>query len=763
MTGELDSVLAAMLDALPGQIAMVDNTGTIRMANASWRRFAADRERNASTRGGDQNYLIVCDSGKGSGAKDASAVSAGIRAILDGKAPDFIYEYTCRTGSAPRWFRLTATRIEQPGGPFAVLMNVDITDQRQLEDHLRKLSMAVEQSPVSILITDTTATIEYVNPHLSVVSGFSPEEVIGRNPRIWKGPETPGHLYRDLWATISAGGTWEGDLQNTTKSGKVLWEHVKIAPLRNAEGAITNFVAVKEDITGRRQAEAELRASEGRLRALFETVHLVALGLDAQGRVEYVNPFFLQLTGYTHEEVLGADWFTRFVPVAARPEILGAFQGVIERGTPTHYRNAILTKAGKEVTISWHNTPLRNEEGRAIGTLSLGEDVTEHAQLEDQYRQAQKMEAIGRLAGGVAHDFNNLLTVITSYTEMLVTDLAAGDPRRDDLDQIRKAAEGATSLTRQLLAFSRQQVIEARDLALNDAVQAACKMLTRLIGEDIELAFLPGSGPITVRMDPGQLEQIIMNLAVNSRDAMPQGGKLTIETSSVELDHAHAAAHWPSVPGHFALLALSDTGLGMDEPTQARIFEPFFTTKEAGKGTGLGLATVYGIVKQSGGFIWVYSEPGQGTTFKIYLPILGTVAVEAAPGPPASQPKGGDETILLAEDSAAVRGATKQILERLGYTVIGAPSGRAALNILGKFQHAIHLLLTDVVMPEMSGRELAEKFRTLRPEGKVLFMSGYTNDAVVLHGVLESGLAFLQKPFSPDSLASKVRDVLDKP
>jgi PAS domain S-box-containing protein len=468
------------------------------------------------------------------------------------------------------------------------------------------------------------------------------------------------------------------------------------------------------------------------------------------------------LTGYSREEVLGADWLTRFVPAAYRSEILAAFHSVLDRGTPSHYRNPILTRAGKEITISWHNTPLRSDDGQPIGTLSLGEDVTEHARLEDQYRQAQKMDAVGRLAGGVAHDFNNLLTVISSYSDMLIQDLGTGDPRRADLEEIRKAAQGAASLTRQLLAFSRQQVIEPRNLALNDAVQAASKMLNRVIGEDIELAFLPGADPITVRMDPGQLEQIVMNLAINSRDAMPQGGKLTIETSAVTLDAEHAAAHWPSVPGRFALLAVSDTGIGMDEQTRARIFEPFFTTKEIGKGTGLGLATVYGIVKQSGGFIWVYSEPGQGAVFKIYLPLLDQPVATADQAFAPVVHARGTETILLAEDSGAVRTAAKHILERQGYTVIGAPSGKAAINILGKWQLPIHLLLTDVIMPEMSGRELAEEFLALRPDGKVLFMSGYTDDAVVLHGLLESGLAFLQKPFTPDALASKVREVLDK-
>jgi CheY-like chemotaxis protein len=381
--------------------------------------------------------------------------------------------------------------------------------------------------------------------------------------------------------------------------------------------------------------------------------------------------------------------------------------------------------------------------------------------LEEQFRQAQKMEAVGRLAGGVAHDFNNLLTVIRSYTDMLLEGLTPTDPRTDDLDQIRKAAVGAASLTRQLLAFSRQQVIEPRLVELNDVVATLEKMLKRLIGEDIDLVASLTSERVTVMIDPGQLEQVIVNLAVNARDSMPNGGKLILETTSVQMDAEYARDHWPANPGRFAMLAVTDTGCGMDEQTRARIFEPFFTTKEVGKGTGLGLATVYGIVKQSNGFVWVYSEPERGTTFKIYLPIADGDPKAYETQSTRSPIRGGNETVLLAEDSAAVRVAAKQILERFGYTVLEAPSGRDALAFASKKQSRIDLLLTDVVMPEMSGRVLAEHFLALRPDARVLFMSGYTDDAIVRHGVLRPGTEYLQKPFSPETLANKVRAVLD--
>ena len=384
-------------------------------------------------------------------------------------------------------------------------------------------------------------------------------------------------------------------------------------------------------------------------------------------------------------------------------------------------------------------------------------------QSEERLRQAQKMEAVGRLAGGIAHDFNNLLTVIVSYCDLMLEDLAAGDPKRADLGEIRKAADGAAALTRQLLAFSRQQVLEPRVMDLKATIASTEKLLVRLIGEDIRLttSLAPDLG--AVRADPGQLGQIIVNLAVNARDAMPAGGRLTIEAANVEMDEAYVRGHAPAGPGRYVMLALSDTGIGMDEQTQARIFEPFFTTKGVGKGTGLGLATVYGIVKQSGGFIWVYSEPGRGTTFKVYLPRVDEPAEAAAAPAVQAEPRRGAETVLLVEDAASVRVVTRQVLERYGYTVLEAPDGETALHLAAKHPGPIHLLLTDVVMPGLSGRQLVEQLARLRPDMKALYTSGYAANAIAHHGILESGIAYLAKPFTPETLARRVREVLDAP
>jgi signal transduction histidine kinase/CheY-like chemotaxis protein len=387
-------------------------------------------------------------------------------------------------------------------------------------------------------------------------------------------------------------------------------------------------------------------------------------------------------------------------------------------------------------------------------------DIGKRASLEEQLRQSQKLEAIGRLAGGIAHDFNNILTAIMGYSALLQAGLGERDPLRLEVEEIKKAVRRASSLIQQLLAFSRRQVLQLKVLDLNAVVMNIQQLLQRLIGEDIELVILPAPALRHVKADPGQIEQVLMNLALNARDAMPKGGKLTIETANVTVDEAFARRHLIS-PGPYAMLSVTDTGLGMDADIQAHIFEPFFTTKEPGKGTGLGLATVYGIVKQSGGNVFVYSEPGRGATCKIYLPRVDEplTALEAAK--PIIEPVSGTETILLVEDEESVRELVSKVLQRNGYTILEARHGEEAVDLCTKFEGDIHLLVTDVVMPRMSGREVAETLQPTRPTMKVLYLSGYTDDEVVRHGVLESMTAFLQKPFTPDALARKVRDVLD--
>jgi len=478
-------------------------------------------------------------------------------------------------------------------------------------------------------------------------------------------------------------------------------------------------------------------------------------------RIRHVNPAMLQLLGVSTVGELGTH--------ASRLGLWGTEdqrQHLVARvlaGQPV--KNVEVTLEGRDqqsrpllLTLELV-PPAVHDEPRILITMAV--DTSERRLLEEQFRQSQKIEAVGRLAGGVAHDFNNLLTVIIGYNESLDFDELLGDSAREAVQQIRLATERATMLTRQLLAFSRRQVLQPQTLDLRDVTRQLAPMLRRLLGEDIELTTRWGDAPAVVRADPGQIEQVLMNLAVNARDAMPKGGRLTVEIDPVEFGLEFVAAHPYVVPGHYIDLVVSDTGTGMTADTRARVFEPFFTTKPQGQGTGLGLAMVYGIVKQSEGYIWVESETGQGTTFRVALPrVEADSTPERAPAEAMGSP-GGHETILVVEDEDALRELDRQILMRCGYRVLHARTGPEALSVVEAHTGPIHLLLTDVVMPMMSGRELADRLQATLPGLKVLYMSGYTSDAMLRHGVSAAAVAFIQKPMSPPALARKVREVLD--
>jgi two-component system, cell cycle sensor histidine kinase and response regulator CckA len=517
-------------------------------------------------------------------------------------------------------------------------------------------------------------------------------------------------------------------------------------------------VVAHENITERKRAEQELIRSEESYRDLVENAHDIIYSHDLEGNYISVNKAAEQITGYTREESLSMNLAQMVAPEyleKARQMIAGKLAG--ERVTA--YELEIIAKDGRRVAVEV-NSKLILHDSVPVGVQGIARDVTERKQLEAQFRQSQKMEAIEQLAGGVAHDFNNLLTVVNGYSDLALMRLQTEDPLRRNIEEIKKAGVRAASLTRQLLAFSRKQVLQPKVLNINSVVSDMDKMLRRLIGEDVGLKTITASELGSIKADPGQIEQVLMNLAINARDAMPQGGKLTIETENVYLDEEYARQHIAVNPGPYVMLAVSDTGTGMDKTTQARIFEPFFTTKAADKGTGLGLSTVYGIIKQSGGNIWVYSEIGQGTTFKIYLPRIDEGAQDYKRSTEVEEVFHGTETILLAEDEEMVRNLAREVLETYGYHVLEAANGGSALLICERHQEPIQLLITDVVMPEMSGRELADRLSQLRPEMKVLYMSGYTDNAIVHQGVLDAGANFIQKPFAPQQLARKVREVL---
>jgi two-component system cell cycle sensor histidine kinase/response regulator CckA len=508
----------------------------------------------------------------------------------------------------------------------------------------------------------------------------------------------------------------------------------------------------------RKRAEGQLRESETRYRLLFESNPQAMWVFENETkRFLAVNEAAIRRYGYSREEFLQMTlWDIRLPAEHAR------LQAALDQATQGARFVGDLRHRRKDGTVIEAEVAVDTIEfgGRPASLVSV-QDITERKQLESQLRQSQKIEAVGQLAGGIAHDFNNLLTAIMGYSELLLEDLGAQDPRRQDLEEIRKATRRAAALTQQLLAFSRKQVLQPQVLDLNQVVANAEKLLQRLIGEHIAVRTRLDPALGATKADPAQLEQVIVNLTVNARDAMPHGGQLLIETTNVDVDAAYAATRAAVTPGPYVVLAVSDTGVGMDQATQAKLFEPFFTTKGPGKGTGLGLSTVYGIVKQSGGFIWVYSELSKGSTFKIYLPRVAAAAQRIEPSAlPAAVPRG-TETVLLVEDEPALRAVARRTLERQGYVVLEAPNGEAGLAVAAAHTGPLELLVTDVVMPGISGRELATRLVAARPTVRVLFTSGYTDDAIVHHGVLEAGIQFLQKPFTPSGLARKVREVLD--
>jgi two-component system cell cycle sensor histidine kinase/response regulator CckA len=536
-------------------------------------------------------------------------------------------------------------------------------------------------------------------------------------------------------------------------------DYILKTSLKRLPSAVLNALA-------KRRTEQDKAKAEELYRLIAEnTTDLICL-LDTRGRIAYVSPSYREILGYAPEHLLGRSIFSLIHPDEqdeARRRFVESRQGKKAGNLEWRLKHIDGTWKVFDAVENW----IYDEQDRPQRAIVVSRDLTERKQAEkalrdseEQLRQAQKLEAVGQLAGGVAHDFNNLLTVITGYSDLLLKRIDEGDSNRTRVEEIKQAAARASSLTRQLLAFSRKQVLQPKIFDLNTLVADMGKMLRRLIGEDIELTTALTGNAVRINADPGQMEQVLMNLVVNARDAMPDGGKITIETAHIQVDQIYADNHLAVQSGSYVMLAVSDTGSGIDPETRKHIFEPFYTTKEQGKGTGLGLSTVYGIVKQSGGNIWVYSELGQGTTFKVYMPqVADEVSLPGNRVEPATTLTG-TETILLVEDEPQIRRLAYEFLSESGYNVLASSDGRAALQILQERVVDVHLIVTDVIMPQMSGRELAERAREISPETKVLFMSGYTNDAIVRHGVLDPGTWFIQKPFAPDALARKVREVL---
>jgi two-component system cell cycle sensor histidine kinase/response regulator CckA len=512
----------------------------------------------------------------------------------------------------------------------------------------------------------------------------------------------------------------------------------------------------------RRTRASALQKSEDTVLALLESASQAIVSVDRHGRIVLVNRRAEEMFGYTREELL-SETMEILLPETARKPHENYREEYFARprvrpmgiGMELAARRKDGTEFPVEVSLSYVET--------ADGAFAIAfvTDISARKNLEEQLLHSQKMEAVGRLAGGIAHDFNNMLTIISGYNRMILEGLSPSDPLRGFAEQVLKAADRAGALTNQLLAFSRRQVIQPRVVDLNQVIMAAEQMLRRLIGEDLELVLRLAPGSMNIKVDPGHIDQAVFNLAVNARDAMPQGGRITIETAAVQLDHNYARTHLGVEPGEYVMLAVSDNGHGMDAETRRRIFEPFFTTKQKGKGTGLGLATVYGIVKQSGGDIWVYSEPGKGTTFKLYFRRVREATSSLEEGHARPQQQRGSETLLVVEDEEAVRDLVATMLRRQGYTVLTAADAHEAIRLAEEHRDALRMLLTDVIMPRMSGKELAMELLRTNPKLQVLYLSGYTENTILHHGVLDEDVNFLAKPFSQETLARKVRTILD--
>jgi PAS domain S-box-containing protein len=628
----------------------------------------------------------------------------------------------------------------------------DISEHKRSENELLRKEAAIAASLNGIAIADLAGKLTYVNRAFLNMWGYDAEaQVLGRSAiSFWGAPEAAGQVIIAIQAT----GAWSGELSAVRTDGSERTFQVNASLFSDESGMPIGMVASFLDSTERKQSEDALRLRDKVISTSLNGITIT----DPIGRIVYVNPSFLRIYGYeTEADIIGKSTIDFIEAATARQfvreiQAQGFWQGEL----------VVRRKDGTTIDALVAANTVFDANGTVINLVSSIIDISEAKRLQAQFLQAQKMESVGRLAGGVAHDFNNLLTVMKGYLELALMPAHIDDLLRHDLVQVNNAVDSASSLTQQMLAFSRQQIIAPQVMNLNTVVVRTQKILQRLLGEDIELRAILSEDISNVLFDPNQSEQIIINLAVNARDAMPNGGKLTIETAMVRLEEAYTHTHMKVQPGEYVMIAISDTGLGMSADVKSHLFEPFFTTKEQGKGTGLGLAMVYGAISQNGGRIEVYSELGEGTTFKIYLPQAEQGDVVARIEQSQVLPHG-TQTIILVEDDEDVRQLATRLLERQGYLVYAFPDGMAAVNAVIGMQMPLHLLITDVIMPGMNGRVLADRIKALRPTIKVLYTSGYTANVIVHHGVLKEGIEFLPKPYSIRALAQRVREVLDKP
>lgn len=686
---------------------------------------------------------------------------ARLREALESGQP-VTFEFTLKGLRGPADFEARVIPEFDVQGEAVSLLGIcrDLTERRRAEAALRhaehRMHRMYDAGIIGLIEWNAAGAITAANDAFLKIIGFSRQDL--EQGRIdWRNLTPPEYLERDFRALeeIAARGSCTPfEKEYIAKDGRRV--PILLAGVSLGDSGDSGLAFVL-DIGAHKRTENELRAAKEYAENLIRTANAMIVGLDAEGRVQIFNGEAERITGYRHAELEGRNWFETLTPRDKYPEVWQAYQQLANHQRPGQFEGPILTKDGRERTIQWRNSALVGR-GRTIGTISFGLDVTERRSLEEQLRQSQKMEAIGRLAGGIAHDFNNLLLIVLGYGEMLARRCADDPSMLQPVEQMLKAGRRASDLTRQLLAFSRKQVLSPRILNLNDVVEEMERMLRRLIGEHINLQTRLDPNLCRIRADRSQVEQVLLNLAINARDAMPLGGTLTIETGHASTAQDVLAG---SVDGQFVTLVVRDTGVGMDEQVRQQAFEPFFTTKEVGKGTGLGLSTVYGIVHQSEGAVTVDSTPGQGACFTVYFPAIRESSASHGSGMASAVAGGGSETILLVEDEDGVRALFKEVLETKGYCVLDAADGAAALELAGRHNGGLDLLVTDIVMPNLDGRQLARRLRDRHPGLPVLFTSGYTGDAVGQDDGAAASTHFLQKPFEIEALARKIRELLD--
>ena len=677
-----------------------------------------------------------------------------------------VFKVTCKDGTE-KIFDFMSVQLE--AGEYAVLCE-DITDRLRGEEALReseeKYRVVVENAKEAIFVAQDRV-LKFVNRAAEEISGYSRGELTSRPFIDFVHPDDREMIIGNYQKRLRGEALpLVYSFRVVDRDGKTLWVEVNAVVITwNGGPAALYFF---RDITERKQAEEALRSSEMRYRTILENTEEGYYEVDLAGNLTFFNDSVCRLYGYPREELIGMN-NRQYTSQDTAKKVFQEYNQVYKTGIPRRlYDFELVLKDGSKRYVEVSILLQRDSSGEPIGFRGIVRDITERKRadeemksLQEQLRQSQKIEAIGLLAGGIAHDFGNLLAIIQGYSELALLKLPKENPVTKDIEEVTKAGLRAKDLIGRLLAFSRRQIFETSVLDLNAILRDLEKMLRRIIGEDIELVTLLASDLGKVEADPGQIEQILLNLAVNAKDAMPSGGKLTIETTNIDLDKTYARSHTAVKPGCYVMVSVSDTGIGMTPEVKERVFEPFFTTKEIGKGTGLGLSTVYGIVKQSGGNIWAYSEPGYGTTFKIYLPRVDETLKQAGEKKVLEELPRGNETVLVVEDEENVLKLVLQILKEQGYNALEAPRGSDAMLISEQHEGPIHLMVTDVVMPGMNGQELAKRLAPFRPEMKVLYMSAYPNNTIVHHGVLEKGANFIQKPFTVAVLARKVRQVLD--